>query len=346
MVNLSYPPISKNIERFLVLLRKFDLNEFTENGSSVTKSEYQHLHNLWVQLSESDKSELLSGSSNRVYQSTLSLLLFYSLNGGYDWKTCTEDIKKYGKDISLTLSRFDSPVTLKNAHRTLVDLLYDRTSMFAAGQIRIAENIKQAAQQRVGDCARERLESWEELIGKSQHLSDKKKMTLINNYFNQQIQSIADNDTFEGFDYWQSPIETLVRGLGDCEDYAMAKYVSLRLLGLPAENMLIGIVYYPAYFEMHAVLFVFLEEQKDPYVLDNIPFKYLGYEKCHMLQLGYRMTMHELKPLWGINEVMFFEYGEGIEIKSKKNRPCEAFPRFGMVLSKSLQLLPELLSKG
>ncbi|WP_237707120.1 transglutaminase-like cysteine peptidase [Pseudoalteromonas sp. BSi20652] len=33
-------------------------------------------------------------------------------------------------------------------------------------------------------------------------------------------------------DYWTTPLETLGRGLGDCEDYAIAKYISLRALGV------------------------------------------------------------------------------------------------------------------
>ncbi len=46
----------------------------------------------------------------------------------------------------------------------------------------------------------------------------------------------TDPEVWGRSDYWATPFEFLARS-GDCEDYAIAKYVSLRLLGVPARDM-------------------------------------------------------------------------------------------------------------
>ena len=38
-------------------------------------------------------------------------------------------------------------------------------------------------------------------------------------------------------DVWSSPLATFERGAGDCEDYAIAKYVALRLAGISADDL-------------------------------------------------------------------------------------------------------------
>ena len=39
-----------------------------------------------------------------------------------------------------------------------------------------------------------------------------------------------------GADFWASPLQTLGSGAGDCEDYAIVKYVVLRELGITADD--------------------------------------------------------------------------------------------------------------
>ncbi|MCB1557167.1 MAG: transglutaminase-like cysteine peptidase, partial [Alphaproteobacteria bacterium] len=52
---------------------------------------------------------------------------------------------------------------------------------------------------------------------------------------------ITDNRNWGQTDYWATPIEFFTRG-GDCEDFAIAKYVSLRALGVPDERLRVAIV--------------------------------------------------------------------------------------------------------
>ncbi|HEY0901557.1 MAG TPA: transglutaminase-like cysteine peptidase [Micavibrio sp.] len=77
---------------------------------------------------------------------------------------------------------------------------------------------------------------------------------------------IEDTQNYAQSDYWATPIEFFTRG-GDCEDFAIAKYVSLRALGVPESRMRIAIVQDLQKNIPHAVLIVYTDE--GAVVLDN-----------------------------------------------------------------------------
>jgi len=57
-------------------------------------------------------------------------------------------------------------------------------------------------------------------------------------------------------EYWASPVESLTRRAGDCEDYAILKYALLRDLGIADEDMRIVVLRDTAARQHHAVLSV------------------------------------------------------------------------------------------
>lgn len=77
---------------------------------------------------------------------------------------------------------------------------------------------------------------------------------------------IEDTNNYGQSDYWATPIEFFTRG-GDCEDFAIAKYVSLRALGVPENRMRIAIVQDMKKNIPHAVLIVYTDD--GAMVLDN-----------------------------------------------------------------------------
>jgi predicted transglutaminase-like cysteine proteinase len=77
----------------------------------------------------------------------------------------------------------------------------------------------------------------------------------------------TDADNYGRSDYWATPFEFFRRS-GDCEDYAIAKYRSLRLLGLPADQLRMVVVQDVIRDLPHAVLAVYLEDEV--YILDNL----------------------------------------------------------------------------
>jgi predicted transglutaminase-like cysteine proteinase len=77
----------------------------------------------------------------------------------------------------------------------------------------------------------------------------------------------ADDQNYGRRDYWATPLEFL-RHSGDCEDYAIAKYVTLRQLGFAPEQLRVVVVRDVARDLAHAVLAVYLDGEV--YILDNL----------------------------------------------------------------------------
>lgn len=80
------------------------------------------------------------------------------------------------------------------------------------------------------------------------------------------IPYVNDSNIYGKTDYWATPIEFAKNG-GDCEDYAIMKYVLLRTLGVPEERLRIVILQDMQKNIPHAILVVYSEN--GPVVLDN-----------------------------------------------------------------------------
>ena len=76
-----------------------------------------------------------------------------------------------------------------------------------------------------------------------------------------------DADNYGRSDYWATPLEFFRRS-GDCEDYVIAKYHSLRLLGLRSDQLRMVVVQDIVRDLPHAVLAVYLGEEV--LILDNL----------------------------------------------------------------------------
>lgn len=89
-------------------------------------------------------------------------------------------------------------------------------------------------------------------------------------------------------DYWAIPAEFLKKS-GDCEDYAIIKYFTLRELGIPPETMRIVVLRDSIRNLAHAVLVVYLND--DAYVLDNLSNAVLSHTR-----------FRHYRPQYSVNE--------------------------------------------
>jgi predicted transglutaminase-like cysteine proteinase len=104
------------------------------------------------------------------------------------------------------------------------------------------------------------------------------RLDAINQHFNRRVAFADDDLVWSQNDYWASPLESLARGEGDCEDFAIAKYFALVAAGVPLTRL--RLVYVRALLpagggqalrsQPHMVLAYFDESQGDPLVLDNL----------------------------------------------------------------------------
>jgi predicted transglutaminase-like cysteine proteinase len=79
------------------------------------------------------------------------------------------------------------------------------------------------------------------------------RLGQINRAINLAIHPMSDLTQYGEIDVWSSPLATFDRGTGDCEDYAIAKFVALRLAGVAAEDLRIVVLHDVLQNEDHAV---------------------------------------------------------------------------------------------
>ena len=128
------------------------------------------------------------------------------------------------------------------------------------------------AESRYGNlgAAKQRIQAWEALIKSSDQLTEQDKLSEVNRFFNRQIRFVDDIRLWNVNDYWATPIEMLVKGAGDCEDYSIAKYFTLRRLGIPSDKLRITYVKALNYNQAHMVLTYYASPRAEPLVLDNL----------------------------------------------------------------------------
>ena len=106
---------------------------------------------------------------------------------------------------------------------------------------------------------------WQQLLASLKGRSLREQMAGVNDFANR-FRYVLDQDNYGVPDYWATPREFLQLG-GDCEDFAIIKYFSLRQLGVPAENLRIVVVQDSNLRIPHAVLAVYIRD--DILILDN-----------------------------------------------------------------------------
>jgi predicted transglutaminase-like cysteine proteinase len=80
------------------------------------------------------------------------------------------------------------------------------------------------------------------------------RLGVINRAINLAIRPVSDLATYGEPDVWASPLVTFARGSGDCEDYAIAKFVALRKAGVAPEDLRIVVMHDLLGGEDHAVV--------------------------------------------------------------------------------------------
>lgn len=138
------------------------------------------------------------------------------------------------------------------------------------GDFSLDREVLQKAAKKYGKEAHDRLIAWEDLIRQDRGSSDLDKLKKTNDFFNSRIRFVNDNDVWGVKDYWATPFEFICKSAGDCEDFAIAKYFTLKALGIPDERLKITYVKALQYNIHHMVLTYYSNPEAEPLVLDNL----------------------------------------------------------------------------
>lgn len=118
--------------------------------------------------------------------------------------------------------------------------------------------------------ARQRIDEWVALLRNPPPASIEDKLNLVNRFFNARMAFKDDIVVWKQQDYWATPIEFLRKGAGDCEDFALAKYFTLREMGVPANQLRITYVKALQLNQAHMVVTWYARPDAIPLVLDNL----------------------------------------------------------------------------
>ena len=120
------------------------------------------------------------------------------------------------------------------------------------------------------------LDRWRQSNAAARDLREAEKLQRINDFINRHIAFENDVDIWRQSDYWATPLETIGLGQGDCEDFAIIKYVSLRMAGVSGGKL--RLIYAKARLDApagpivqaHMVLAYYPTPYAEPLILDNL----------------------------------------------------------------------------
>jgi predicted transglutaminase-like cysteine proteinase len=143
-----------------------------------------------------------------------------------------------------------------------------------------------------GDCSSTtfnacHLAEWQQFLNSLEGKKLVKQVKAVNRYLNG-VKYITDIRNWGVDDYWATPTQFKDQN-GDCEDYAIAKYMSLRAIGFPLDKMRIVVVQDQNLGVAHGILAVYIKGK--PYILDNQIKQILPSKK-----------IHHYKPFFSVNE--------------------------------------------
>jgi predicted transglutaminase-like cysteine proteinase len=92
------------------------------------------------------------------------------------------------------------------------------------------------------------------IVAQGRAQTGRSRIGVINRAINLAIEPMSDLAQWGVPDRWSSPLETFTTGRGDCEDYAIAKYVALTAAGVAAEDVRLVIIRDVAVGQDHAIV--------------------------------------------------------------------------------------------
>lgn len=131
------------------------------------------------------------------------------------------------------------------------------------------------------------MREWLAFLATLRDKTPREQLDAVNDYMNK-APYITDPVNWRMADYWSAPLEFLTKD-GDCEDYAIAKYFSLRWLGWPVAALRIVVLQDMDLHVAHAILVAYLGGHA--LVLDN---------QIH--DVVDASVIHHYRPIYSINE--------------------------------------------
>jgi len=113
-----------------------------------------------------------------------------------------------------------------------------------------------------------------QMMNEVKDADEMEKMEKVNDFFNQTPYA-SDKETWGVSDYWATRYEFIGKDRADCEDYVIAKYFTLKDLGVPTSKLFMTYAKSLRFKTAHMVLTYYATPRSVPLVLDNYNYKIL-----------------------------------------------------------------------
>ncbi len=158
--------------------------------------------------------------------------------------------------------------------------------------------------QRFGENSAQSFYDWQAMLTNAESLSAPEKLTRVNEFFNRRIWFKEDQKIWGKNDYWATPMETLGKGEGDCEDFAIAKYFTLLNLGFA--NGQLRLMRATLRFggegssvkQAHMVLAYYSTPDAEPLLLDSL-----------VTEVFPKSRRPDLTPIYSFNNQGYWQFG-------------------------------------
>ncbi|WP_445425595.1 transglutaminase-like cysteine peptidase [Alishewanella sp. HL-SH06] len=118
--------------------------------------------------------------------------------------------------------------------------------------------------------------AWQQMLQDAANLPVVQQLETVNTFLHNTLSYELDASLYQVEDYWASPAEILASRRGDCEDWAITSYISLRALGIPDTQL--RLVYVRARVGAehsglslaHMVLAYYPDTEAEPLIIDSL----------------------------------------------------------------------------
>lgn len=135
-----------------------------------------------------------------------------------------------------------------------------------------ADAVQRQAQKTYGQRGAQNVAAWLALLSQQRGQPEDQQLKQINEFWNRRVMGSEDILIWNQADYWATPMQSLGKAAGDCEDFVIGKYFSLIHLGVAPEKL--RLIYVRARVGgqsiAHMVLGYYATPDADPLVLDNL----------------------------------------------------------------------------
>lgn len=169
------------------------------------------------------------------------------------------------KSTQIIIAKSRKPLTLTAAVTCLLLL----STQAGASPVALNEPVLQQVYQQYGEQAQVRLQQWQQTLNRAIGKTEIEQLELANNFINQA--KFIDSPYYQdGLDFKLSPIEFLILGVGDSQEFSIAKYFTLRQMGVPSRKLRLTYTEIQSNNAPHMVLAYYNAADAEPLVLDYL----------------------------------------------------------------------------